>query len=288
MEETNKNMQPATADETNQTMAEPVPTTNDAASMEPSPDADVQPRSTDETQQEQPAEQRQHISDEPFDEPQVDYSAYSRQQLVDALKELLPLEIPQIRNRVLAIKQQFAEKTAAERAAQQPSDQPDSDLQPDSLSQEYDELYNQYRKKRQQHNHQLDEQKQHNLQQKNQLLDELRELINSNDTLKAAHDKFNDIQERWKSIGDVPRSEINNLWNNYHFLIEQFFAKVKINKELRDKDLRANLDQKISICEKTEALIMEQSVNKAFKQLQQYREQWREIGPVPSEQNEEI
>ena len=288
MEETNKNMQPATADETNQTMAEPVPTTNDAASMEPSPDADVQPRSTDETQPEQPAEQRQHISDEPFDEPQVDYSAYSRQQLVDALKELLPLEIPQIRNRVLAIKQQFAEKTAAERAAQQPSDQPDSDLQPDSLSQEYDELYNQYRKKRQQHNHQLDEQKQHNLQQKNQLLDELRELINSNDTLKAAHDKFNDIQERWKSIGDVPRSEINNLWNNYHFLIEQFFAKVKINKELRDKDLRANLDQKISICEKTEALIMEQSVNKAFKQLQQYREQWREIGPVPSEQNEEI
>lgn len=288
MEETNKNMQPATADETNQTMAEPVPTTNDAASMEPSPDADVQPRSTDETQPEQPAEQRQHISDETFDEPQVDYSAYSRQQLVDALKELLPLEIPQIRNRVLAIKQQFAEKTAAERAAQQPSDQPDSDLQPDSLSQEYDELYNQYRKKRQQHNHQLDEQKQHNLQQKNQLLDELRELINSNDTLKAAHDKFNDIQERWKSIGDVPRSEINNLWNNYHFLIEQFFAKVKINKELRDKDLRANLDQKISICEKTEALIMEQSVNKAFKQLQQYREQWREIGPVPSEQNEEI
>lgn len=288
MEETNKNMQPATADETNQTMAEPVPTTNDAASMEPSPDTDVQPRSTDETQPEQPAEQRQHISDEPFDEPQVDYSAYSRQQLIDALKELLPLEIPQIRNRVLAIKQQFAEKTAAERAAQQPSDQPDSDLQPDSLSQEYDELYNQYRKKRQQHNHQLDEQKQHNLQQKNQLLDELRELINSNDTLKAAHDKFNDIQERWKSIGDVPRSEINNLWNNYHFLIEQFFAKVKINKELRDKDLRANLDQKISICEKTEALIMEQSVNKAFKQLQQYREQWREIGPVPSEQNEEI
>ena len=99
---------------------------------------------------------------------------------------------------------------------------------------------------------------------------------------------FNAIQERWKAIGDVPRSEINNLWSNYHFLIEQFFTKVKINKELRDKDLKANLEQKITICEKTEALIMEPSVNKAFKQLQQYKEQWREIGPVPSEQNDEI
>ena len=248
----------------------------------------TEPQTPDEPQPEQPAEPVAAASEEPFVEPQVDYAPYTREQLVAELKELLQLEIPQIRNRVLAIKKQFEEKTA--QLAQPATDEnTDADNKPaDPIADEYNELYNQYRQKRQKHNKELDEQKQHNLEQKNQLLDELRELINSNDTLKAAHDKFNNIQDRWKSIGDVPRNEINNLWNNYHFLIEQFFTKVKINKELRDKDLKANLDQKISICEKTEALIMEPSVSKAFKQLQQFREQWREIGPVPSEQNEEI
>lgn len=156
------------------------------------------------------------------------------------------------------------------------------------MSEQYEQLYAQYRKKRQQYNKELEARKQHNLELKNQLLDQLRTLINSNDTLKKAHDEYNAIQERWKSIGEVPRSEINNLWNNFHFLSEQFFEKVKINKELRDKDLKANLEKKIDLCEKAETLIMEPNANKAFKQLQELREQWREIGPAPSEQNDEI
>lgn len=288
MEETNKNLQPENIDEQTLPTTEPATPETDSGQSAPVNDSEQQPQTPDEPQPEQPAEPVAAASEEPFVEPQVDYAPYTREQLVAELKELLQLEIPQIRNRVLAIKKQFEEKTA--QLAQPATDEnTDADNKPaDPIADEYNELYNQYRQKRQKHNKELDEQKQHNLEQKNQLLDELRELINSNDTLKAAHDKFNNIQDRWKSIGDVPRNEINNLWNNYHFLIEQFFTKVKINKELRDKDLKANLDQKISICEKTEALIMEPSVSKAFKQLQQFREQWREIGPVPSEQNEEI
>ena len=288
MEETNKNLQPENIDEQALPTTEPATPETDSGQSAPVNDSEQQPQTPDEPQPEQPAEPVAAASEEPFVEPQVDYAPYTREQLVAELKELLQLEIPQIRNRVLAIKKQFEEKTA--QLVQPATDEnTDADNKPaDPIADEYNELYNQYRQKRQKHNKELDEQKQHNLEQKNQLLDELRELINSNDTLKAAHDKFNNIQDRWKSIGDVPRNEINNLWNNYHFLIEQFFIKVKINKELRDKDLKANLDQKISICEKTEALIMEPSVNKAFKQLQQFREQWREIGPVPSEQNEEI
>ena len=33
----------------------------------------------------------------------------------------------------------------------------------------------------------------------------------------------------------------NNLWQNYHFLVEKFFEKVKLNKELKDLDLRKNM-----------------------------------------------
>ena len=107
------------------------------------------------------------------------------------------------------------------------------------------------------------------------------------ETLKQTYDEFNAIQEKWKAIGEVPREQMNDLWQNYHFLIEQFFNKVKINKELRMLDLKRNLEQKIQLCERAEELIVETSVVKAFKALQDLRAQWREIGPVPAEQNEE-
>jgi hypothetical protein len=81
---------------------------------------------------------------------------------------------------------------------------------------------------------------------------------------------------------------MNDLWQNYHFLIEQFFNKVKISKELRMLDLKRNLEQKIQLCERAEELIVETSVAKAFKALQDLRAQWKEIGPVPSEQSDEI
>ena len=91
-----------------------------------------------------------------------------------------------------------------------------------------------------------------------------------------------------KAIGEVPRAELNGLWQNYHFLIEQFFNKVKINKELILLDQKKNLESKTLLCEKAEELIVEPSIAKAAKELQNLREQWREIGPVPVEHNDEI
>ena len=86
----------------------------------------------------------------------------------------------------------------------------------------------------------------------------------------------------------VPSNEVSDLWQNYHFLIEKFFDKVKINKELRDLDLKKNLEAKIKICEQTEELLLETSIIKSFKQLQKYHEEWKEIGPVPPDKREEI
>ncbi|HSW67156.1 MAG TPA: DUF349 domain-containing protein, partial [Bacteroidales bacterium] len=96
------------------------------------------------------------------------------------------------------------------------------------------------------------------------------------------------LQDRWRQVGMVPKAENNALWQNYHFLVEKFFDKVKINKELKDLDLRKNLERKIELCEKSEELLLETSIIKSFKQLQKYHEEWKEIGPAPSDKNEEI
>ena len=86
----------------------------------------------------------------------------------------------------------------------------------------------------------------------------------------------------------MPATENANLWNTYHFLVEKFFDKVNINRELRDLDMKKNLDAKIVLCEKAEELLDEKSMSKAFKSLQKLHEEWKEIGPVPQDKKDEI
>ena len=242
----------------------------------------------------QTVESEQNVSDEKFEEPVVDYSTYTREALVEALKELLNDDILKIKNRVASIRSTFTDLTKKYQAEQyeafiaaggnkeeyQPAD--------DRVVDEYKKCVNKYRDRRQKHQEEQEAIKQRNLEKKQELLEELRRLLDSEDTLKKTYDDFSALQEKWKTIGEVPRGEANNLWQSYHFLIEKFFNKVRINRELRMLDLKRNLEQKIELCEKVEELIVEESISESYKKLQQYREQWRTIGPVPSEKNEEI
>ena len=227
-------------------------------------------------------------------EPEADYSAMNREELLAAFNELLTEDIAKIRNRASAIRNQFnllnkeVEKAAFEAFLADGGNKDEYQPTNDPLAETFYKAYDQYRARRQKMQEEQEAQRQRNYEAKQQILEELRVLIdNSDENLKQTYDNFNVIQDKWKAVGDVPREHMNDLWQTYHFLIEQFFNKVKINKELRMLDLKRNLEQKIQLCEKAEELIVETSVIKAFKTLQELRRQWKEIGPVPSEQNEE-
>jgi len=156
------------------------------------------------------------------------------------------------------------------------------------LEERFNAAFGIYRDKRTRFTEELEREKQENLTKKTHILEELRKLIDSEETLKKTYDEFRTLQEEWKTIGQVPRNDVNNLWQTYHFLVEKFFDKVKINKELRDLDLKKNLERKVELCEKVEELLIESSITKSFKLLQQYHEEWKEIGPVPQDKKDEI
>ena len=99
---------------------------------------------------------------------------------------------------------------------------------------------------------------------------------------------FQKIQQDWKSIGDIPASELNTVWREYQMYVESFYDNLKINKELRDYDFRKNLEAKSALCEQAEQLSEEEDVVVAFRKLQVLHEKWREIGPVSRENREEI
>ena len=224
-----------------------------------------------------------------------DYSTMDREGLIEALEGLMGEEMQAIKGRAAAIRNRFnelnreAQKTVYEAFLADGGNKDEYEAKNDGVAERFYALYDKYRERRQQFLAEQEEQKRRNLEAKQALIEELRTLVDAGgEQVRTALEKFNEIQERWKAIGEVPREQMNDLWQSYHFQIEQFFAKLKMNRELRDLDQKHNLEEKIKLCEKAEELIVEPSITKAFKGLQELRAQWKEIGPVPAEQNEEI
>ncbi|MCK9219647.1 MAG: DUF349 domain-containing protein [Bacteroidales bacterium] len=228
-------------------------------------------------------------------EGEVNYETFSRPELVDMLeKAVAETDFNAIKTKIALIKVAYLKKKKEESlkkyetVAEEGGSKEDLAPEPDAIDIRFNDLFSIYKTNKAKHLEEQEKIKQENLKKKFLILDELKTLINSEETLKKTYDEFKTLQERWKEVGMVPRTEINNLWQNYHFLVEKFFEKVKLNKELKDLDLRKNLEAKMSLCEKTEELLLETSVIKSFKKLQKFHEEWKEIGPVPADKKDEI
>jgi hypothetical protein len=150
------------------------------------------------------------------------------------------------------------------------------------------ELFGEYRKKRDTFLALSEEQKEANHKAKLQIIEELKALIDGSETLNQTFNAFRDLQNRWKEIGAVPQGVVKDLWDTYHLHVENFYNFVKINKELRDLDLKKNYEAKIELAEQAEALLLDPSPVSSFHKLQKFHEQWREAGPVSGEYKEAL
>ncbi|MFP4018247.1 MAG: DUF349 domain-containing protein [Bacteroidales bacterium] len=229
------------------------------------------------------------------DLPKIDYTEYSREALVKRLKEIIENEeISNKKREIDIIKATFYKKHRAFNDEQKKEfigkggDPEEFKPEKDQLEIELKELLKQYKDKKNQINKKIEEEKKKNLEKKNQVIEELKNLVNKKESLGQTFKEFRDLQRRWREIGPVPQNRVKDLWGTYHHHVEKFYDYVKINKELRDLDLKKNLKAKLDLCEKAEKLDEEKDIVYAFKTLQQLHDQWREIGPVPNEKKEEI
>lgn len=238
-----------------------------------------------------------HEDDSDEEEAVIDYDALSREELVNMLEEIVNSnEVNTIKKKVALIKVAFLKQNKAEQEKRLESqldddsddDKKETDVVKDELEIRFNAVFGIYKEKRAAWIAEQEALKVENLARKKLILEELKALIESEESLKKTYDEFRNLQEKWKEAGMVPKAEANNLWQNYHFLVEKFFDKVKINKELRDLDMKKNMESKIELCEKAEELILENSVIKSFKALQLLHNQWKDIGPVPEDKKDEL
>ena len=225
----------------------------------------------------------------------VDYSGKNKEQLLAIFETLLRTKpVQTIRADVEAIKIAFYKNYRNEvdqlRKLFVESGGNSEDFVPpaNEAEQQFKTLFAEYREKRNEFIAQLDAEKEANYQTKLQIIEELKELVNSNETLNQTFNTFRELQQRWKETGLVQQSVMKDLWETYNLHVENFYNFIKINKELRDLDLKKNYEAKIALCEEAEALVLENSVITAFHKLQKLHEQWREIGPVTNEYKEQL
>ena len=227
--------------------------------------------------------------------PPVDYSGYSKSELGETLGLIINNRPPaEIREDVDRIKSLFYKKLREE-AEERKSKFLESGgkieefkIYVDPLDHQVKELLTKYREKKTDYSKIQESEKYENLRKKNEIIDKIKDLVNREESINKTFHEFRVLQNEWHTTGVVPQSSLKDLWEKYHHNVEIFYDYIKINKELRDLDLRKNLESKVKLCEKAEELFLEPNAIDAFRLLQDYHNQWREIGPVPLELKNEI
>lgn len=129
---------------------------------------------------------------------------------------------------------------------------------------------------------------QRNYEVKDSLIAEITAMSNDTDNVNKHFTRFREIQQEFKTVGDVAPQLMSDQWKRYQDAVEIFYDQLKINKDLRDYDFKKNLELKLQLCADAEQLDTETDVIAAFKRLQDLHVTWRETGPVEKEQREAI
>ena len=234
-------------------------------------------------------------AEESTEHSSTDFSGLNNDDLIEKLRFLIhETNVEESRKAIESLKNQFYKnlKNEQDRLKAEIKENTGDDIEvelPKDAREEYlKELMADYRKKKAELNQLLEAEKLNNLKLKEEIIEKIKGLANSENPLNKTFAEFKSLQQEWLTIGPVPNAEANNLWKSYQLQIERFYDLVKINNELRDLDFKCNLEQKVELCEKAEELLLMTDVVAAYKQLQEYHDLWKELGPVPTDKREEI
>ena len=159
------------------------------------------------------------------------------------------------------------------------------DFRPDFVYERFLTAYRQIRSKKKAIATEQRKQRQNNLEVKQDILDRLRTLVDSEET-QASLEQLRALQQEWRSTGPVPPAGSRNLWANYHALLDRFYDQRSIYFELKELDRRKNLEAKQAVAERAEALVAEPDLRKAVSELDELHEEYKHLGPVPKEEQE--
>jgi Domain of Unknown Function (DUF349) len=236
------------------------------------------------------------LAEDAFEEEHkpIDYSTFAKKDFVQLAKDLLKesdfKRIDDILKEAKPLYDEIRSRERSEALARFTADgsKPDDfEYRPDEWDISFDATVRLLRDRKTQYFKGLEDQKNENLRRKTVLLEQLRALVDSEDTDQGFH-KFKELQKEWKSIGQVPQAQSKSLWANYNALIDLFYDHRSIYFELKELDRRKNLEAKVELCIRAEKLTQVEKIKDAVRELNELHEEFKHLGPVPIEEKEKV
>ena len=134
---------------------------------------------------------------------------------------------------------------------------------------------------------QEDQAREANYEKKVKLCEEAEAIKESNDW-NATSNKLKHLQETWKTIGPVPKSKSDEIWTRFRTACDSFFEKKRAHFEEMDASKQKNLEAKQALCEKLEALDLNNITADVIETVKSIEAEWKTIGMVPKESVESI
>jgi len=131
-----------------------------------------------------------------------------------------------------------------------------------------------------------------NLEKKQALIAQLKEITGStfktNKQWDDATAKVQTIQQEWRTIGFAPKKQNQTIYEEYRQLCEAFFkSKTSFYKSMRD-ELSENLKQKRALIAEAEALKESTDWKETTDKLIELQQQWKAIGPVARKYSDDL
>ena len=228
------------------------------------------------------------------EEAPVNYHNMSKEELNAAVRTILDDNNMEAHRDITAIKQAFFNIRSRESLeevnafVEAGNDPKDFSSQVDEQEAEFKKLYAEFKERRAQYLAAEEARRAENLAKKQEILDKIKSIAEDIDNVNVKFAEFQQLQQDFKEIKDVPATAETEIWKNFQAVVEQYYDHLKMNKELRDLDFKKNLEAKKNLVAEAHKLENEADVIAAFRALQGLHDEWRNIGPVAKEIREEL
>ncbi len=107
----------------------------------------------------------------------------------------------------------------------------------------------------------------------------LAESLQDSTEWKTAGARIKEAQEKWKTLGPVPRDQADAIWERFHGACEKFYQARRAYIEKLEQDKPLNLAKKEELILAMEGLDALTTDQERFERIKEAQAAWKEIGP---------
>ncbi|MDA0783067.1 MAG: DUF349 domain-containing protein [Bacteroidetes bacterium] len=225
---------------------------------------------------------------------ELQYSTLSKEELLAAAEELVhATDVKKAYNQLQAIRNALDDLLDQERPGmirtwvEAGNDPRDFVAPADNTKQSIQQIITAFKKRREHERKRAEEEKLHNLKQKQLILDKIKALVDSEENDQSLN-ALREYMRQWKEVRQIPKEYQDELYAAYKFQVDKFYNQLSVFNELKELDKEKNLELKIDLIKRGEQLKDEPNIRKALLQLNKYHDDWKNTGPVRAEISEDI